>query len=91
VSNPLRQPALALDIPEKAASTNLRCGERSRFSAIRPQILHALDCHVHGGYRGMHAAVNDIGLYTPDIAASHACDCFRNASRGHCFSCRFSD
>lgn len=34
----------------------------------------------------MHAVINDIGVYAPDIAASHACDCFRNASRGRFFS-----
>lgn len=81
-----RQPACALDIPAKTASTHLRCGVRRRLSAIMPRMPHALDCHRCGGYRGIHAVIHDIGVSTPDITASRACWCFRNALRGHCFS-----
>jgi hypothetical protein len=51
----------------------------------------ALDCHPWSGYRGMQAAINDIGVQMPDIAARQPGRRPQAACRGHCFSRDFRD
>jgi hypothetical protein len=79
------------DIPAKNPSISLCCSERRRYSAISLRMSDALDCTPWRGYHGMYAAINDIGVQMPDIAARQPGRRSQIACRGHCFSWDFRD
>jgi hypothetical protein len=82
---------VGMNMPLKKISPLRWSSEKRRFSAISQRIPDVLDCSARGGYHGIQAAINNIGVPMPDITPNHAGHPPCDTCRCHCFSCGFAD